>query len=97
MITNALFSFDSSTGRKRLTNRRVNKILRQTWALLDWPKLTSHSFRVGGASLLQALKVSIDDIKKLGRWTTDCYQRYIKPIAAEDVVTSTAILQLNRF
>ncbi|PLW50442.1 hypothetical protein PCASD_01465 [Puccinia coronata f. sp. avenae] len=66
------------------------------WNTLYRPKLSGHSFKVGGASLRHAVGVKIDDIKSLGRWTSDCYQQYIKPLSQEEVTTSLSLLQIPR-
>ncbi|PLW20646.1 hypothetical protein PCASD_17111 [Puccinia coronata f. sp. avenae] len=80
--------------RVNLTKRRVNGILAEAWKHLGRPHLSGHSFQVGGPSIRKALGVSIEDIKTLGRWTTDCYKTYTKPLTEDEVITSLAILEL---
>jgi hypothetical protein len=38
--------------------------------------VSCHSLRIGGATTLFALGFSADVVKKMGRWISDCYQRY---------------------
>ncbi|KNE95590.1 hypothetical protein PSTG_11080 [Puccinia striiformis f. sp. tritici PST-78] len=53
--------------------------------------------KVGGATLQHAVGININEIKSLGRWTTDCYKRYVKPLSREEVITSLSILELQSF
>ena len=39
--------------------------------------LDMHSFRIGGASAAASCGVTDSTIKILGRWTSDCYRRYL--------------------
>ncbi len=40
--------------------------------------IKSHSFRIGGATSHYANNVTDDKIKSIGRWSTNCFQRYIR-------------------
>lgn len=40
--------------------------------------LNTHSFRIGGASAAASSGVPDSIIKILGRWSSDCYRRYIR-------------------
>ncbi|POW12350.1 hypothetical protein PSTT_04642 [Puccinia striiformis] len=95
--TDSLFGYESPKGRINLTKRRVNQVLAAAWHDLGRPHLTGHSFRVGGATLRHAVGIDTNEIKWLGRWTTDCYKRYIKPLSREDVITSLSTLELQSF
>jgi hypothetical protein len=50
---------------------------------LDSDCYNGHSFRIGAASSCAAVRIEDHLIKTLGRWTSDCYYRYIRtPISA---------------
>ncbi|KAK6195007.1 hypothetical protein SNE40_000528 [Patella caerulea] len=50
----------------------------QTFFLYDvW--LTTHSFRIGGASLAAHNGLSDSQIRQLGRWRSDAFRKYIRP------------------
>lgn len=40
---------------------------------------TSHSFRIGAATTAATLGLSADTIKKVGRWKSSCFERYVRP------------------
>ena len=40
-------------------------------------KFTGHSFRRGAATWAASVGYSADEIKLLGRWTSDCFRRYV--------------------
>ncbi|KAI9616680.1 hypothetical protein KEM48_005096 [Puccinia striiformis f. sp. tritici PST-130] len=84
-------------GRINLSKRHANQVLAAAWHDLGRPHLMCHSFRVGGATLQHAVGININEIKSLGRWTTDCYKRYVKPLSCEEVITSLSILELQSF
>lgn len=42
------------------------------------PQYTSHSFRIGGASWAASKGYSSEQIKKMGRWKSDAYKKYIR-------------------
>jgi hypothetical protein len=95
--TDSLFGYNRPTGRINLTKRRVNGVLANAWSHLGKPHLIGHSFRVGGATLWNALGIKVEELQTLGRWTTDCYLRYIKPLSHEDGVLALSILELPSF
>ena len=59
-----------------LTRRAISVLL--TLALPDVPNLNTHSFRIGGASAAFSSGASDAMIRTLGRWSSDCYIRYIR-------------------
>ena len=50
---------------------------------LDTRQYAGHSFRRGAATWAAAQGVDADTIKLLGRWTSDCYRRYVDRTATE--------------
>jgi len=47
-------------------------------ALPNVPNINTHSFRIGGASAALSSGASDSMIRSLGRWTSDCYLRYLR-------------------
>ncbi|XP_069812353.1 pneumococcal serine-rich repeat protein-like isoform X1 [Dendropsophus ebraccatus] len=39
----------------------------------------THSFRIGAATVADALGMSGESVRRLGRWASDCYKRYVRP------------------
>ena len=82
-----LFYFQSSA---LLTRSSVTKLLRDSArsAGLPYRSLKGHSFRIGAASTAAAAGLPDWLIKVLGRWSSDCYQLYIR--TPESVLLSAA-------
>ena len=75
----SLFFFAS--GRDRyLTRGIVSDLLRDSARVAGLPYqcLKGHSFRIGAASVAAAACLPDCFIKVLGRWSSDCYQLYIR-------------------
>jgi hypothetical protein len=89
----SLFGLDTATARKNLTKSYCTRRLQSAWRGIGLTNLSGHSFRVGGASLRNALEVDISTICKLGRWTSSCYKLYIKPYSVEDLKVTLCILE----
>ncbi|KAL9974355.1 hypothetical protein ACROYT_G011379 [Oculina patagonica] len=72
-----LFSFQSG---RLLTRSSVSALLRDAarQAGLPYKSLKGHSFRIGAASAAAAAGLPDWLIKVLGRWSSDCYQLYIR-------------------
>ena len=80
--TQALFTLPDG---KTLTRVFFVKCIRNVLHRLgyDQMKFCGHSFRSGGATSASAAHVEDHLIKTLGRWSSDCYTRYIKtPLSA---------------
>ncbi|XP_078344470.1 uncharacterized protein LOC144630064 [Oculina patagonica] len=82
-----LFYFQSGS---LLTRSSVTKLLRDSArsAGLSYRSLKGHSFRIGAASTAAAAGLPDWLIKVLGRWSSDCYQLYIR--TPESVLLSAA-------
>jgi integrase len=64
-----------------LTGRKLNnylKILLEPYIDYNKGSITTHSFRAGIPSLLAAAGHETEDIKKVGRWSSNAVERYIK-------------------
>ena len=59
-----------------LTRRQLVVLL--NLALPHIPDINTHSFRIGGASAALSSGASDSMIRSLGRWTSDCYLRYLR-------------------
>ncbi|PLW19151.1 hypothetical protein PCANC_16161 [Puccinia coronata f. sp. avenae] len=46
--------------------------------------LSGHSFRVGGASFRHALGIPDAELCKLGRWTSNCFQLYLRTYSPDE-------------
>ena len=75
--TAPLFAFSDST---YLTRQRVTKSLQSLVgpSFPDVDRYSSHSFRIGGATSAAAADLPDWLIKTLGRWSSNCYERYIR-------------------
>jgi hypothetical protein len=89
----SLFGLSTTTGRTNLTKSYCSRRLQSSWRGVGLSDLSGHSFRVGGASLRNALEIDIGTICKLGCWTSNCYKLYIKPYLAEDLCTTLCKLE----
>lgn len=87
----ALFAYGDND-RTNLTRSRVVTLCTKVWIGQGWLGLSGHSFRVGGASLRAALGVPHDDIKQIGRWTSDCYKLYLRVYSPEVKARTLALL-----
>lgn len=59
-----------------LTRQWVSRFLADVFPLLN--NINTHSFRIGGATAAASNGVSDAIIQTMGRWNSDCFQRYIR-------------------
>lgn len=94
--SDALFAYGTSPRTNLTRSRLVNKCSR-VWVNQGHLGLSGHSFTVGGASFRAALGVSHEHIKRLGRWTSDCYKLYLREYSDAELSHTVALLNyLNR-
>ncbi|XP_078542343.1 integrase/recombinase xerD homolog [Lissotriton helveticus] len=64
-----------------LTRFQFTRICKRALELLgeDVAHFTSHSFRIGAATTAAELGLSSSAIKKMGRWSSSCFERYVRP------------------
>ena len=88
-----LFYFASG---RYLTRGIVSDLLRDSARVagLPYQSLKGHSFRIGAASVAAAAGLPDWLIKVLGRWSSDCYQLYIRTLQStlESVAPTMAIV-----
>jgi hypothetical protein len=90
----SLFGYsEPNETRTHLTKDAVTRILAMIWADGHFTGISGHSFRVGGASLRNALGVPVDEICLLGRWVSECYKLYIRPYSPEEVAESVSLMK----
>ncbi|KAI7952724.1 hypothetical protein MJO29_008355 [Puccinia striiformis f. sp. tritici] len=94
----SLFGYTDSQGnRSHLVRETVCRTLDQIWKSNGFEGLSGHSFRVGGASLRNALGISKEDICLLGRWTSDCYRLYLQTYSINEIAdTKATIAELEK-
>ena len=68
-----LFCFENGTF---LTRQWVSRFLTDVFPLTS--NINTHSFRIGGATAAASNGVSDVIIQTMGRWNSDCFQRYIR-------------------
>ena len=62
-----------------LTRQRLQSVLRESLTMLNLPAkhFGTHSLRIGSATAAAQAGVPVKIIKALGRWSSDCYRRYL--------------------
>ena len=72
------FQFSNGT---YLTRATMSSILREAF----YPSITinTHSFRIGGASAAASAGLPDSVIQTLGRWSSDCFRRYVRATAQD--------------
>lgn len=79
--------------RLNLTRSCLVRLCTKVWVAHGWLGLSGHSFRVGGASFRAALGVPHLDIRRLGRWTSDCYKLYLRVYSDEEMTKTLALVK----
>ncbi|XP_055352992.1 uncharacterized protein LOC129598931 [Paramacrobiotus metropolitanus] len=59
---------------KYLTRQRVSILLQSCFG----HTVSTHSFRIGAASTAANAGITLTDVQKMGRWTSDVVNRYIQ-------------------
>ena len=73
---------------KHELTRKTRQLLSQ--AGFDASKFAGHSYRIGAATTAASAKLPSWLIKTLGRWSSDCYARYIQtPFSTLSSVSAT--------
>ena len=83
-----VFSFtDGSFLTRQCLSKTLQQLLESTFP--DVKQYSSHSFRIGAATTAAAADVPDWLIKALGRWSSNCYERYIRtPVELIDRIPS---------
>ena len=92
-----LFYFESG---RCLTRGIVSDLLRDSARVAGLPyySLKGHSFRIGAASVVADASLPDWLIKVLGRWSSDCYQLYVRtPQSTLESVAPTMAIVPGRF
>ena len=92
-----LFYFQSG---RLLTRGVVSHLLRDIWRVvgLCYQSLEGHSFCIGAALVAAAAGLPDWLIKVMGRWSSDCYQLYIRtPISTIESVAARMANIVKRF
>ena len=75
-----------------LSCQRLNHLIRvlaSHCGVVNPQRYSSHSFRIGAASAAAAAGIPDWRIQALGRWSSDCYKRYIRlPCSETDSIAS---------
>ena len=68
------------TKRAQLTQDQVQKFLQSTLKKngVPWQDYGTHSFRIGGFNRLFLMGAHIEQIKRIGGWSSDAWKEYIR-------------------
>jgi hypothetical protein len=71
-----LCEYKSGRRSKLLCKEEFLEMCNAVWTTADIPRVTGHSFRIGGTTALLCSGVKPDIVKKMGRWTSDSFLQY---------------------
>jgi hypothetical protein len=71
-----LCEYKSGRGSKPLGKEEFLEMCNNVWASAGIPRITGHSFRIGGTTALLCSGVHPEIVKKMGRWTSDAFLQY---------------------
>ncbi|KII83079.1 hypothetical protein PLICRDRAFT_119867 [Plicaturopsis crispa FD-325 SS-3] len=71
-----LFSYRSEGRLQCLTRKHFLVVVNRIWASHGFPRVSGHSFRIGGTTELLLRGVNPDIVKMMGRWRSDAFLRY---------------------
>jgi hypothetical protein len=60
-----------------LTGTKLNRLLRE-WLEDAAPGISTHTFRIGAASLMGKLGFADKDVKAVGRWSSRAFEGYMR-------------------
>jgi hypothetical protein len=60
-----------------LTGQKLNKLLKE-WLGEVAPGISTHSFRIGAASMMGRLAFADREVKAVGRWSSRAFEGYIR-------------------
>ena len=66
--------------RKVLDKPTFMAICNDVWMRKGWPRVTGHSFRIGGTTSLLLAGVNPEVVKMMGRWSSNAFQRYWRTV-----------------
>jgi hypothetical protein len=77
-LSSDAFLCEYKTGRRRepLCKDEFMDMCNAVWSTAGIPRVTGHSFRIGGTTALLCSGVQPEIVKKMGRWTSDAFLQY---------------------
>lgn len=96
-----LFSYHHGPGWRHLTKHQLLRACNAIWTRAGHPKISGHSFRIGGTTELLASGVNPIVVKKMGRWSSDAFLWYwrmletVIPLHAEALKPRVASMLVN--
>lgn len=79
-----IFSYCTPSGALSLTKNLFTQRCNAIWSQLGYPRITGHSFRIGGTTELLIAGTPPDVVRATGRWSSESFMRYWRSL--EDIV-----------